>query len=142
MKARILTLATVIMLIASCSESSITGAPPDHRLTANPQVGTVPLQVVFTLEFTENSDYTINSIDWDIDGDGGIDSTMVIQYAAIDSAVSYSVNATYINAGTYSPRVTITYNENDARSFSYLRSKYVEVPGRGNVYSDSIYVLE
>lgn len=131
--------------LLSCSasaENSVSGSPPDNRLTVSERFGTAPLQVVYTLRFSESSDYTIKRILWDMDGNGSADSVTTLGKAAIEIDDSYELSIAYLNLGAYSPKVTIVYNENDAESFAYLYSDYVELPGRGRVITDSVYVLE
>lgn len=132
-----------ISSLLSCSEtSSVSGSPPDNRLTVSERFGTAPLQVLYTLSFTESSDYTIKRILWDMDRNGTADSVTTLGKAAIEADDSYELSMAYLNLGAYSPKVTIVYNENDAESFAYLNSEYIEIPGRGRVITDSVYVLE
>lgn len=138
-------LASIIFLsvmIQSCSESSVSGSPPERVLQVTQRYGSAPLQITYTLKFLESSDYTIKRIEWDLDGNGTSDSTTTPTKTSIDNADSFSLSVTYQNIGVISPVVSIIYNENDAESFAYLDNAYVEIDGRGRVFTDSIYVVE
>lgn len=75
-------------------------APPTASLFANPAVGDYPMLVTLDASASNDPDGSIDSYEWDFDGDGNYD------LYGTNSSEDY----TYLNEGTFLPKVRVTDN--------------------------------
>ena len=85
---------------SSVSVSSPDNAPPTVELLITPDVGVIPIDILFEANASD-PDGTVVRYDWDLDGDG--------LYEVIDAESSITRN--YVNAGEYMIHVRVIDNE-------------------------------
>lgn len=126
------------------SVSNVSGGPPDIQFLTSDYRGNQNIEITFTLKFLESTEYTLNRIEWDLDGDKVIDSIYSFSGndLVIDSLKTFTCKYKYIEAGVYKPFVRIVYNENEAVSTPMLMYTYYTDSKEKLTYVNSIVIEE
>ncbi|MCB1218927.1 PKD domain-containing protein, partial [bacterium] len=108
---------SAIVLLIQVSE--IGNQAPQPSFTVQPQSGNVPLEVEFDASASTDPDGTIVSYAWDFNNDGLID----------DNSTDPVLQHTFVDAGQFTVRLTVTDNEGKSSSITDFNAVEVSDPG-------------